>query len=143
MHAAAHAIPAATAPLPPPPSVGRPRSDAAHTIHPLAGQGLNLGIGDADELADALGAAARAGADVGALHGLRRYERSRSAQNLMMVAAMEGVKAAFAGPAAPGAVGLAAALGEHWATARSLGLALLNASPAVKQGIARFAMGTR
>ena len=58
---------------------------------------------------------------------------------------MEGVKAAFAGPAAAaaraGAGGAADVLADHWAAARSLGLALLNASPAAKRGIASFAMG--
>ena len=111
----------------------------------MAGQGLNLGIGDADELADALAAGAAAGADAGSLHALRAYERSRAAQNLAMMAALEGVRAAFRSPggAPPAAYGggLPDAALEHWVAARNVGMGLLNLSPALKAAIARYAMG--
>ena len=51
--------------------------DAAHTVHPLAGQGVNLGLRDVAELRDALAAAREAGRDIGAAHVLRRYARRR------------------------------------------------------------------
>jgi 2-octaprenyl-3-methyl-6-methoxy-1,4-benzoquinol hydroxylase/2-octaprenylphenol hydroxylase len=51
--------------------------DAAHAVHPLAGQGVNLGLRDVVELRDTLLAARRAGRDIGAAHVLRRYARRR------------------------------------------------------------------
>jgi 2-polyprenylphenol 6-hydroxylase len=51
--------------------------DAAHTVHPLAGQGVNLGLRDVSELRDTLLAARSAGRDIGAEHVLRRYARRR------------------------------------------------------------------
>lgn len=61
--------------------------DAAHVIHPLAGQGVNLGLLDAAALAEALAAAG--GEDPGALRVLRRYERWRRSENELMSAAMD------------------------------------------------------
>jgi 2-octaprenylphenol hydroxylase len=52
--------------------------DAAHTIHPLAGQGVNLGFMDAAELIDELKRLHAQGKDIGQHLYLRRYERSRS-----------------------------------------------------------------
>ena len=51
--------------------------DAAHAVHPLAGQGVNLGLRDVVELRDTLVAARDAGRDIGAAHVLRRYARRR------------------------------------------------------------------
>ena len=51
--------------------------DAAHSVHPLAGQGVNLGLRDVAELRDTLVAAREAGRDIGAAHVLRRYARRR------------------------------------------------------------------
>ena len=51
--------------------------DAAHAVHPLAGQGVNLGLRDVAELRDTLVAARTAGRDIGAAHVLRRYARRR------------------------------------------------------------------
>lgn len=51
--------------------------DAAHAVHPLAGQGVNLGLRDVVELRDTLLAARNAGRDIGAAHVLRRYARRR------------------------------------------------------------------
>lgn len=69
--------------------------DAAHVIHPLAGQGVNLGILDAATLSEVLLEAHRAGKRIGELAVLRRYERWRKGDNIMMMAAMEGFKRLF------------------------------------------------
>lgn len=71
----------------------RPRlvlaGDAAHTIHPLAGQGVNLGFMDVAALAEVLVAARARNEDIGALHVLQRYERQRRGDNLLMQSAMD------------------------------------------------------
>jgi 2-octaprenylphenol hydroxylase len=69
--------------------------DAAHTIHPLAGQGINLGLKDVEALAGVVLAAARRGADPGDLDVLSRYQRQRKGENLLMMAAMDGFKRLF------------------------------------------------
>jgi 2-octaprenylphenol hydroxylase len=69
--------------------------DAAHSIHPLAGQGANLGLLDAAVLAEVVGDAAAAGTDIGAPRTLRRYERWRRGENLFMQATMDGLKQLF------------------------------------------------
>nr|WP_102136293.1 FAD-dependent monooxygenase [Marinobacterium profundum] len=69
--------------------------DAAHTIHPLAGQGVNLGLLDAAVLAEVVEAAAARGDDIGAARILRRYQRRRQGENLQMAAGMEGFKRLF------------------------------------------------
>ena len=69
--------------------------DAAHTIHPLAGQGVNLGLLDAAVLAEVLLAAATRGEALGDPRVLARYERRRMPQNLAMMAAMEGFERLF------------------------------------------------
>lgn len=75
----------------------RPRlalaGNAAHTVHPLAGQGLNLGVADAAALAEVLLTAGRR--DIGDLTVLRRYERWRKGENLAMLAAMDAFKRLF------------------------------------------------
>lgn len=58
--------------------------DAAHTVHPLAGQGVNMGILDAATLAEVVQQLARGQRDIGAHSGLRRYERARKGANLGM-----------------------------------------------------------
>jgi 2-polyprenylphenol 6-hydroxylase len=63
--------------------------DAAHVVHPLAGQGANLGLLDAAALADVLGAALREREDIGAERILRRYERWRRSENDLMAAAID------------------------------------------------------
>lgn len=70
--------------------------DAAHTIHPLAGQGMNLGILDAACLAQEVIAHFRAQRDIGLVQNLRRYERWRSSDNQLMIEAMAFFKEGFA-----------------------------------------------
>jgi len=103
--------------------------DAAHTVHPLAGQGVNLGLLDAAALAEVLLAAVREGRDVGAPHVLRRYERWRKGDNLAMIAVTGGFKYLF---------------GNNWPIVRELrgaGLALTNAMAPIKNLIMRRACG--
>ncbi|WP_194437462.1 FAD-dependent 2-octaprenylphenol hydroxylase [Vibrio fluminensis] len=71
--------------------------DAAHTIHPLAGQGVNLGLLDAASLAQELIALWQAGQDIGTKRNLRGYERWRKAEAAKMIAAMQGFKDLFEG----------------------------------------------
>lgn len=70
--------------------------DAAHTIHPLAGQGVNLGYGDVAVLLDELARARRTGLRPDSPMLLARYQRRRKGDNLAMMAAMEGFKQLFA-----------------------------------------------
>ena len=69
--------------------------DAAHVIHPLAGQGVNLGFLDAAALVDALLDGRSAGRAVGTLRVLRAYERSRKGHNTATQLAMDGFKHLF------------------------------------------------
>lgn len=69
--------------------------DAAHVIHPLAGQGINLGLLDAGILAEELGRAREAGLPVAHPAVLARYQRRRRADNLVMLNAMRGFKLLF------------------------------------------------
>ena len=69
--------------------------DAAHVIHPLAGQGVNLGFLDAGALVDALVAGRERGREPGALASLRVYERSRKGHNTATQLAMDGFKHLF------------------------------------------------
>lgn len=69
--------------------------NAAHAIHPLAGQGLNLGVSDVAALAEVLLQAQQDGQDIGELAVLRRYERWRKADNVAVMAAMDGFKRLF------------------------------------------------
>ena len=69
--------------------------DAAHAIHPLAGQGVNLGFMDAAALASALGIGLAHGRDIAGLWTLRRYERARRGENQLMLQAMDAFKKLF------------------------------------------------
>ncbi|KAL6893734.1 hypothetical protein ACP4OV_007832 [Aristida adscensionis] len=64
--------------------------DAAHTVHPLAGQGVNLGFGDAAALAKVIAEGVSVGSDVGDLALLQRYEKERKAANIAMTAVLDG-----------------------------------------------------
>jgi len=70
--------------------------DAAHVIHPIAGQGLNLGLKDAAALAEVVIDAARLGEDIGALAVLERYARWRRLDNLALALATDGFNRLFA-----------------------------------------------
>lgn len=72
--------------------------DAAHVIHPLGGQGLNLGLKDAAALVDVIDTAGRAGLDVGAEIALEPYTRWRRADVVTTAAAMEGFARTFSAP---------------------------------------------
>jgi len=63
--------------------------DAAHVVHPLAGQGMNLGIFDAATLAQVILAAKQSGRDISAQQVLRKYERERKGHNISMLAMVE------------------------------------------------------
>ena len=71
--------------------------DAAHTIHPLAGQGANLGMQDALALADTLSALLNPQKDIAQYRYLRPYERARKTEAVKMIAAMDGFKFLFDG----------------------------------------------
>ncbi len=103
--------------------------DAAHTIHPLAGQGVNLGFMDAAELVDELKRLHRQGKDIGQYLYLRRYERSRKHSAALMLAGMQGFRELFAGtnPAKK--------------LLRDMGLKLADTLPGVKPQLLRQAMG--
>lgn len=69
--------------------------DAAHTIHPLAGQGVNLGFADAQSLAEIIHNALASQKPIGSFKTLRKYERSRRGDNLLMLEAMGAFKQLF------------------------------------------------
>ena len=71
--------------------------DAAHTVHPLAGQGINLAFLDAAALVDVLGHAVAVGDDPGEPAVLRRYERWRKAEALPTIALLDGIKRLYYG----------------------------------------------
>jgi 2-octaprenyl-6-methoxyphenol hydroxylase len=75
--------------------------DSAHGIHPIAGQGLNLGLKDAAALSEIVLDAARLGLDIGALDTLQRYERWRRFDSLVMSFAMDGLNRLFSNDVAP------------------------------------------
>ncbi|MGI3743970.1 MAG: 2-octaprenyl-3-methyl-6-methoxy-1,4-benzoquinol hydroxylase [Janthinobacterium lividum] len=75
--------------------------DAAHTIHPLAGQGVNLGFLDAAVLAEVLRSAVERGERLADERVLSRYERRRMPHNLALMAAMEGFERLFQADALP------------------------------------------
>lgn len=83
----------------------RPRfalaGDCAHGIHPIAGQGLNLGLKDAAALAEVLLDAARLGQDIGALDVLKRYERWRRFDSVAMAASTDALNRLFSNDIAP------------------------------------------
>lgn len=75
--------------------------DTAHGIHPIAGQGLNLGLKDAAALAEVLLDAARLGRDIGALDTLKRYERWRRFDSFTLAASTDAMNRLFSNDIAP------------------------------------------
>ncbi|KAK6929612.1 FAD-binding domain [Dillenia turbinata] len=69
--------------------------DAAHTVHPLAGQGVNLGFGDASALARVIAEAVAVGTDIGEISMLKKYEAERKSANIMMMAILDGFQKAY------------------------------------------------
>lgn len=103
--------------------------DAAHTIHPLAGQGVNLGLQDASVLATEILRAVSKERDFADLRTLRRYQRRRIGHNLGMMWMMEGFKRLFAEQP----------LAVRWL--RNAGMAGLDKTVLLKNHIMRSAMG--
>lgn len=103
--------------------------DAAHTIHPLAGQGANLGIADAEVLARVIDDALARREYPGDRPVLRRYERARKGQNALMMHFLTGLNRLFASDSA--------VLGEL----RRTGMTFFNRSGPVRTAIAGIALG--
>ena len=103
--------------------------DAAHTIHPLAGQGANLGFGDVKALVDVLSKAHKRGESLGSCQVLRRYQRTRMLDNIAMAAGMESFKRLF-GTQHP-----------FFVSIRNVGMKQFNRSQALKQKIVARAAG--
>lgn len=103
--------------------------DAAHTIHPLAGQGANLGIADAQCLAKIILEAKQKQRSIAAFHTLRRYERERRFYNRIMIGSVDGIKHLFSS--------------SHplIQRTRQFGLGMINNMSGLKNVIVRYAMG--
>lgn len=102
--------------------------DAAHLIHPLAGQGMNLGLRDVSSLADVL-AAKEPFRDLGDLVLLRRYERARREDIGALTLATDGLQRLFSVP------------GTLARSVRNAGMALVGAQPLVKRWLVSAALG--
>ena len=103
--------------------------DAAHAIHPIAGQGLNIGWRDVAALAEVVIDALRLGSDPGSVATLERYERWRRVENAMMLAATDALNRLFSNDIAPVRL------------IRAAGLAAVNRAPPLKRLFMRHAMG--
>jgi len=103
--------------------------DAAHGLHPIAGQGYNLGVRDIAALVEVLIDAKRLGLDIGAADTLERYAQWRRADNLTMVAATDLLNRLFSNDIKP------------LRLIRDLGLAAVNRTPALRRFFVRHAMG--
>jgi 2-octaprenylphenol hydroxylase len=103
--------------------------DAAHTIHPLAGQGVNLGFLDAAVLAEVLLQASARGERLADVKVLSRYERRRMPHNLALMAAMEGFERLFQADPLP----------VRWL--RNAGLKMVDQLPEAKALFVREALG--
>lgn len=103
--------------------------DAAHVIHPIAGQGLNLGLRDVAALAEVLVDARRVGLDIGFGEVLARYERWRRVDNVTLAAVTDGLNRIFSTDFAPIRL------------ARRLGFVAVQRTPLLKRFFMRHAMG--
>ena len=104
--------------------------DAAHTIHPIAGQGLNLGLRDVAALAEVVVDDRRLGLDHGGLTTLQRYERWRRPDNVALMAVTDGLNRLFSNDIGPVRL------------ARDIGLAAVDRMPGLKRLFMQHAMGT-
>jgi 2-octaprenyl-6-methoxyphenol hydroxylase len=104
--------------------------DAAHAIHPVAGQGLNLGMRDVASLAEILVDSARVGLDLGSAPVLKRYDQWRNVDTLSMVAATDGIVRLFSNES------------RILRAVRGIGLMAVDRMPRLKQLFMRHAMGT-
>ena len=100
--------------------------DAAHTLHPLAGQGANLGLTDVAVLADVLENTER---DLGGIRVLRKYERARAGEIQVMQFAMDAFVAVFGSSS------------KNVATARGIALNIAEHTPSMKRFFMEHAMG--
>jgi len=105
--------------------------DAAHIVHPLAGQGANLGILDAAALCQIITETAAKDRDIGEWLVLRRYERWRKGENQLMMHVLTGFKELFTNQMFPLPV------------IRNLGLDITDHLPLLKHHIMQYAMGLR
>jgi len=103
--------------------------DAAHVIHPIAGQGLNLGLRDVAALAEAVADAARLGLDVGGASVLDRYQRWRRFDTMAMGVATDGLNRLFSNRS------------DALRLLRDVGLGLVDRVPALKGLFIREAAG--
>ncbi|MBN9454672.1 MAG: ubiquinone biosynthesis hydroxylase [Bosea sp.] len=103
--------------------------DAAHLIHPIAGQGLNLGLKDVAALAETIVDAARLGLDPGSADVLEDYEKARRFDTVAMGAVTDGLNRLFSNDATP------------LRLARDLGLGLVDRLPGLKRFFIREAAG--
>lgn len=103
--------------------------DAAHAIHPIAGQGLNLGVRDVAALAEVVVDAWRLGLDVGSSAALARYERWRRLDSLLLIGATDGLNRLFSNRS------------RALRIARDIGLDLVDRAPPLKRLFMRHAMG--
>lgn len=103
--------------------------NAAHTVHPIAGQGFNLGIRDVATLADVLSEARRAGRDPGSIAVLRDYEAARRRDHRTVALATDALARLFINPLGP------------LRLARNLGMTALDALPPIRHLLARAGMG--
>ena len=104
--------------------------DAAHGIHPIAGQGLNLGLRDVAALAEVLVESARLGLDLGQADVLDRYQRWRRFDTVMLAGVTDALNRLFSNDSAP------------LQMISDLGLATVNRLPPLKRFLMRHAMGS-